>query len=130
MCLIRIEYSPTPQIEGPLIALNCSPVEPNGSHDRLIADGHKSTLPCATKNHHIGENTIPQQHFGEIRCVKQTEPILEARFELQLKAFAATVRGVAPFPSTTADAVSNMAVIDAIYVAAQIGSRPSRTRID
>lgn len=53
----------------------------------------------------------------------------ESNFALQLRAFAAAVRRGEPFPTSGEDAVGNMELIDAIYDAAGLGSRPSRTEV-
>ncbi|MBM3671772.1 MAG: Gfo/Idh/MocA family oxidoreductase [Actinobacteria bacterium] len=47
----------------------------------------------------------------------------EATYWYQLKAFAAAVQDGAPYPTTPADAMANMKVIDAIYLAAGLPLR-------
>jgi predicted dehydrogenase len=47
----------------------------------------------------------------------------EATYWYQLKAFAAAVQGGTPFPTTPADAIANMKVIDAVYRAAGLQPR-------
>ena len=51
----------------------------------------------------------------------------DAMVELQLAAFATAVRTRAPPPTDGADALANMRLVDAIYEAAGLGARPSRT---
>jgi predicted dehydrogenase len=48
----------------------------------------------------------------------------EPTYDAQLRAFVAAVRHGAAFPTTPADAVANMRVIDAIYAAARSGTPP------
>ena len=54
----------------------------------------------------------------------------DATFDYQLRAFVAAVRDGSSFPTDGADATANKALIDDIYEAAGLGSRPSRNRAE
>jgi predicted dehydrogenase len=69
-------------------------------------------------------------HRLRVRCAggRRSERVPgDASYTHQLRAFRAAVREGAPFPTTPADALANMRVIDAIYEKSGLGIRQGRS---
>jgi predicted dehydrogenase len=108
---------------GPTATIRCSMIGPDPAPDiRLDVTGTEGRLlvtnPLAPQ---MGARLVVETSDGTEELAVDTS----TTYEHQLRAFVEAVRtGVAP-PTSGADSVANMAVIDACYVAAGLEPRPS-----